>query len=187
MLFGSRNRTVDLLPPEETTMTVDTIRSSCPNIFDAGLSTIAYHNAPNPDDAHRIIRRPWQQAPIALGPHGPEMLTYDRVRTVLRDPRFCMPRGFGLEAQRITSAPLWNRVVKGLLSLDGVAHHRLRQFRVTSVDTPGGRTATYGDRGGHRRVGRSATHGSTANELPMVGMALVGASQELRWRGVSWS
>ena len=47
----------------------------------------------NPDDAHRLIRQARQQAPIALGPHGPEVLTYDLVRTVLRDPRFRMPHG----------------------------------------------------------------------------------------------
>jgi hypothetical protein len=49
--------------------------------------------------------RPGSRAPIALGSHGPEVLTYDLVRTVLRDPRFRVPGGLGLEAQGIASGP----------------------------------------------------------------------------------
>ena len=93
-------------------MTVDTDRSGSPSVFDAGLPTIAYEDGQNPDDAHRLIRRARQQAPIAVGPHGPQVLTYDLVRTVLRDPRFRVPHGLGLEAQGITSGPLWDRVIK---------------------------------------------------------------------------
>jgi cytochrome P450 len=72
--------------------------------------------------------RPGSRAPIALGSHGPEVLTYDLVRTVLRDPRFRVPGGLGLEAQGIASGPLWDRTVKGLLSLDGAAHSQLRKL-----------------------------------------------------------
>ena len=74
-------------------MTVDTVRWGSPSVFDAGLPTIAYEDGQNPDDAHRLIRQARQQAPIALGPHGPQVLTYDLVRTVLRDPRFRMRTG----------------------------------------------------------------------------------------------
>lgn len=116
-------------------MTVDTDRWGSPSVFDAGLPTIAYEDGQNPDDAHRLIRQARQQAPIALGPHGPQLLTYDLVRTVLRDPRFRMPHGLGLEAQGITSGPLWDRVIKGLLSLDGAEHHRLRRL-VSKAFTP---------------------------------------------------
>ena len=49
--------------------------------------------------------RPVLQGPIALGPHGPEVLSYELVRTVLRDPRFRMPKGVALAAQGITSGP----------------------------------------------------------------------------------
>ena len=94
-------------------MTVDTDRSGSPSVFDAGLPTIAYEDGQNPDDAHRLIRQARQQAPIAVGPHGPQVLTYDLVRTVLRDPRFRMPHGLGLKAQGITSGPLWDRFIKG--------------------------------------------------------------------------
>ena len=64
-------------------MTIDTLS---PNVFDVAWPTFAYQDAPDPDpdDAHDIIRRAQQQAPIALGPYGPEVLSYDLVRTVLR-------------------------------------------------------------------------------------------------------
>ena len=60
---------------------------------------------PSPDEAHEIIGQAQRQAPIALGPHGPELLTYDLVRAVLRDPRFRMPQGSSLAAQGITQRP----------------------------------------------------------------------------------
>ena len=47
----------------------------------------------HPDEAHAIIRKARQQAPIAIGPHGPELLTYELVRNMLRDPRFRVPQG----------------------------------------------------------------------------------------------
>src|ERR1700756_1209723 len=72
---------------------------------------------------------------IALGPHGPELLTYELVRTVLRDPRFRVPQGMFLAAQGITSGPLWDRVATNLISLDGVEHHRLRRL-VSKAFTP---------------------------------------------------
>jgi cytochrome P450 len=76
-----------------------------------------------------------KRSPIALGPYGPEALTYDLVRAVLRDPRFVMPQGLGLAAQGITSGPLWDRVITGILSLDGAEHHRLRRL-VCKAFTP---------------------------------------------------
>ena len=74
-------------------MTVDTIGTNSPTVFDAGLPPIAYEHAHDPEEAHRLIRQARQQGPIALGPHGPEVLSYELVRTVLRDPRFRMPQG----------------------------------------------------------------------------------------------
>jgi uncharacterized protein YjlB len=56
---------------------LDTVpASTCPNVFDAGLASIAYHHIHHPDDAHRIIGRARRQAPIAIGPYGPEVLSY---------------------------------------------------------------------------------------------------------------
>ena len=116
-------------------MTIDTARSTCPSVFDAELPSLTYDDSPNPEDAHRRIRQARQQAPIALGPHGPELLTYDLVRTILRDSRFAMPQGLGLEAQGITSGPLWDKTITGILSLDGAEHHRLRRL-VSKAFTP---------------------------------------------------
>src|SRR4029077_20226494 len=117
------------------TMTFTATGSSCPSIFDAGLPTINYAHAHHPDEAHAIIRAARAQAPIAIGPYGPELLTYDLVRTVLRDPRFRVPQGMFLAAQGITSGPLWARVAGNIISLDGDAHHRLRRL-VCKAFTP---------------------------------------------------
>jgi cytochrome P450 len=115
------------------TTTVD--RSSCPSVFDAGLPTIDYEDAQHPDEAHEIIRQARMRAPIALGPHGPELLTYDLVHVVLRDPRFRVPQGMFLAAQGITSGPLWDRVATNMICLDGDEHHRLRRL-VSKAFTP---------------------------------------------------
>jgi len=118
------------------TATVD--RSSCPsgpNVFEAGLPTINYAKAEHPDEAHAIISQVRGKAPIAIGPYGPELLTYDLVHTALRDPRFRVPQGMFLAAQGITSGPLWDRIAVNILSLDGEAHHRLRRL-VSKAFTP---------------------------------------------------
>lgn len=110
-------------------------RSSCPNVLDAGLPVIDYEHTRHPEEAHAILREARQQAPIALGPHGPELLTYELVRSVLRDPRFRVPQGMFLAAQGISSGPLWDRVATNLISLDGTEHHRLRRL-VSQAFTP---------------------------------------------------
>lgn len=94
------------------------------------LPTIDYAQARSPREAHEIISwaRARARAPIAVGPYGPEVLTYDLVRNVLRDPRFCMPRGMFLAAQGITSGPIWDRVAANMISLDGAEHSRLRRL-----------------------------------------------------------
>ena len=115
------------------TATVD--RSSRPSVFDAGLPTINYEHAQHPDEAHAIISQVREQSQIAIGPYGPELLTYDLVHTALRDPRFRVPQGMFLAAQGITSGPLWDRVAANILSLDGAQHHRLRRL-VSKAFTP---------------------------------------------------
>ncbi|WP_155771988.1 cytochrome P450 [Mycobacterium asiaticum] len=99
------------------------------------LPSITYHAARDPHEIHRLIKQARQQGPIALGPYGPEVLTYDLVRLVLRDSRFAMPRGIGLVVQGINSGPLWDRVCRLLISLDGAEHHRLRRL-VSRAFTP---------------------------------------------------
>lgn len=104
-------------------------------VFDVELPTIAYHDSRDPDEAHRLIRQARERAPIAFGHYGPEVLTYDLVRTVLRSSRFAMPRGIGLAAQGITAGPVWDRVCRTIVSLDGAQHHRLRRL-VARAFTP---------------------------------------------------
>ena len=116
-------------------MTLMIDRPICPSVFDADLPVIDYEHCQSPDEAHEIISRARRQAPIAIGPHGPELLTHDLVRSVLRDPRFRVPPGMFLAAQGITSGPLWDRVATNLISLDGAAHHRLRRL-VSKAFTP---------------------------------------------------
>jgi cytochrome P450 len=118
----------------EATMTIDIVPirtcpvRTCPSVFDAGLPSIAYDHLTDFEETHRIIAKARLQAPIAMGPHTPEVLSYERVHAVLRDPRFVSARGLGLELQGITSGPLWDRAITSILSLDGEAHHRLRRL-----------------------------------------------------------
>jgi hypothetical protein len=60
----------------------------CPTVWEAGLPSIAYDHLNDPDAAHRAIADARRQGPLAMGPHGPEVLSYELVRVVLRDPRF---------------------------------------------------------------------------------------------------
>ena len=116
-------------------MTITIDRLSCPSVFDAGLPEIDYEHCQSPDEAHEIISQARRQATVAIGPHGPELLTYELVRSVLRDPRFRVPQGMFLASQGITSGPLWDRVATSLISLDGAEHHRLRRL-VSKAFTP---------------------------------------------------
>lgn len=116
-------------------MTIAFQRSTCPNVFEAGLPSLDYDDAKSPGQAHEAIRRARHESPIALGQHGPELLTYELVHSALRDPRLHMPVGMFLAAQDITSGPLWDRIATNLISLDGAEHHRLRRL-VSKAFTP---------------------------------------------------
>ena len=116
-------------------MTITVDASISPSVFDADLPAIDYERCQSIEEAHQILHRARSVAPIAIGPHGPELLTYELVRTVLRDTRFRMPQGMFLASQGITSGPLWHRVATNLISLDGPAHHRLRRL-VSKAFTP---------------------------------------------------
>jgi len=105
------------------------------DITGIALPTIDYQDNGNPDDYHSALAEAQRQGPIALGSYGPEVLSYDLARTVLRDSRFVMPAGVGLVIQGITSGPVWERVTKQLLSLDGAKHQRLRRL-VAKAFTP---------------------------------------------------
>src|SRR6476646_889524 len=106
-----------------------------PSVFEADLPTVDYELASSPDEAHRNLRKALEQAPIAMGAHGPEILSYELVRATLRDARFQVPRGLGLETQGITSGPLWERATTSLLAMNGDDHTRLRRL-VSKAFTP---------------------------------------------------
>jgi hypothetical protein len=63
----------------EITLTADSVGAQCPSVFDVDLPVIDYLHAQDPHEAHRRIRQARQQAPIAMGPYGPEILAYDLV------------------------------------------------------------------------------------------------------------
>ena len=71
-----------------------------------------------------------------MGPYGPELLTYDLVRT--RAARFPLRHAAGASAwwcRASPSGPVWDKVCKLLISLDGAEHHRLRRL-VSRAFTP---------------------------------------------------
>jgi cytochrome P450 len=98
------------------------------SVFDADLPTLTYDAEETPADVYPRLQTAQRQAPIAIGPFGPEVLSYHLVRSVLRDSRFQIPPGINLLAQGVTSGPLWDKVVSSLLCLEGEAHHRLRKL-----------------------------------------------------------
>jgi len=113
-------------------MTVDAAK---PSIFDAGLPTLEYDVTDTPHEIYPKFRAAQQIAPIALGPIGPEVLSYELARTVLRDPQFVVPTGIHLSAHGITSGPLWDRVTRSILNMEGDEHRRLRSL-VSKAFTP---------------------------------------------------
>jgi cytochrome P450 len=102
--------------------------SICPTVWEAGLPSIAYDHLTDPDEAHRVIGQARWQGPIAMGPHGPEVLSYELVRAVLRDSRFAPAVKPVMAAQGITSGPVWDRANQSILGLTGETHHRLRRL-----------------------------------------------------------
>ncbi|OBG89685.1 cytochrome [Mycobacterium sp. E136] len=106
-----------------------------PSIFDAGLPTLSYDITATPQEIYPQFQAALRQAPVALGPIGPEVLSYELARTVLRDPRFGIPKGIHLSAHGITSGELWDRVTHSILNMDGEEHRRLRGL-VSKAFTP---------------------------------------------------
>jgi cytochrome P450 len=125
-------------------MTVTDIGHPRPSVFEADLPTVSYEEAPTPQAAHAALKRAREQFPIAMGAHGPEILSYKLAHTALRDPRMAPPPGLGLEAQGITSGELWDRVSASILCINGEDHGRLRRL-LSKAFTPravGGLDAT---------------------------------------------
>jgi cytochrome P450 len=105
------------------------------NVFDAGLPTLSYEFHETPAEVYPRIRAAQARAQVAIGPFGPEVLSHELVRAVLRDPRFTIPPGLNLMAHGITSGPLWDKMVNSLLGLEGAPHRRLRSL-VSKAFTP---------------------------------------------------
>ncbi|GAA2399695.1 cytochrome P450 [Mycolicibacterium llatzerense] len=99
------------------------------------LPTLTYGPESTLDEFRTALVGARRRGPIALGQYGPEVLSYDLVRTVLRDSRFVNPQGSGLVVQGITSGPLWDLVTELLISLEGAEHNRLRRL-VARAFTP---------------------------------------------------
>ena len=109
--------------------------STAPNVFDAGLPTFYYGLSATPHDILEDVRLAQSRAPIAIGPLGPEILSYELARDILRDNRFRLPPGITLAAQGIASGPLYDKLMSSLLGLDGPPHTRLRKL-VSRAFTP---------------------------------------------------
>jgi cytochrome P450 len=112
-----------------------TATTGAPGLFEAGLPRLEYDVAESPHEVCARLRAAQRQAPIALGPFGPEVLSYDLARSILRDTRFVIPPGLHLSAQGVTSGPLWDRVVGSIICAEGAEHHRLRSL-VSRAFTP---------------------------------------------------
>jgi cytochrome P450 len=106
--------------------TVMTIGTAPPSVFDADLPTLSYSVDETPAAVYPRFQEAQRQAPVAIGPLGPEVLSYNLVRSVLRDDRFQIPPGIVLQAQGVTSGPLWDKVINSLLCVEGDTHRRLR-------------------------------------------------------------
>jgi cytochrome P450 len=104
-------------------------------VFDAALPAITYHGVQCPDEAHAAIAEARRHGPIALGPFGPELISYDLVRLALRDTRFGMPAACGLSMFGTTSGPLWDKMAALIVGIDGADHKRLRRL-VSRAFTP---------------------------------------------------
>jgi cytochrome P450 len=109
--------------------------NAAPSVFEAGLPTFSYDLNATPHDVLEDVRTAQSCSPIAIGPLGPEILSYEMAREILRDNRFRLPPGVTLAAQGITSGPLFDKMASSLLGLDGASHVRLRKL-VSNAFTP---------------------------------------------------
>ncbi|KAA1249552.1 cytochrome P450 [Mycobacterium simiae] len=99
-----------------------------PSVFEANLPRLDYTDAQSPEEAHRRIRQARMQSPISMGVHGPEILSYNLIRGMLFDSRFCVAKGLFSAAQGVTSPRLSERLRNTLMTLDGAEHQRIRRL-----------------------------------------------------------
>lgn len=111
------------------------VNATAVSVFEADLPTFSYDLNAAPNDILDDLRSAQSRSPIAIGPLGPEILSYESARELLRDNRFRLPPGITLAAQGITSGPLFDKLASSLLGLDGAPHIRLRKL-VAKAFTP---------------------------------------------------
>ena len=111
-------------------MTANTAATTTPAELWPELPQVPILGSEYQDDPHGFHRRALELSPVAVCELGLMALSYDTVRTVLRDRRFRQPDALGLAMRGVTSGPLWDRMAGALLSLDGEEHHRLRKLVV---------------------------------------------------------
>jgi cytochrome P450 len=112
-----------------------TMQATGTSVFDAELPTLTYDATETPFEVYPRLRAAQRLSPIVMGPMGPEVLSYELARGLLRDPRFVIPPGIHLAAQGLTSGPLWDKVVSSMMCKNGAEHHRLRSL-VSKAFTP---------------------------------------------------
>ncbi len=112
-----------------------TVEAATPSVFDAGLPVLEYDMTAAPAEVYPQLLAAQRLAPVALGPFGPEALSYEAVRTILRDNRFQVPPGYILTVQGITSGPLWDKMMSSLMGMEGAQHQRVRSV-VSKAFTP---------------------------------------------------
>ena len=116
-------------------MTADTVTTANPDERWADLPQVPILSPEYQVNPHHFHRQALEQSPVAVCPLGLVALSYDAVRTVLRDRRFRTQEALGLATKGVTSGPLWDRAAGTLLSLDGEEHRRLRKL-VARAFTP---------------------------------------------------
>jgi len=116
-------------------MTADSDITGAPAAGWADLPELPILSPEFQEDPHRFLRLAREQGPLAADPFGLVAVSYDAVRTVLRDRRFHAPEALGLANRGVTSGPLWDRAAESILSLNGDEHQRLRRL-VSRAFTP---------------------------------------------------
>ena len=111
------------------------VGTTTPSVFDAGLPALVYDITETMHEVAPRIHAVRKESPMAIGPLGPEVLSYELARTMLRDPRFVFPPGMHMTARGITSGPLFDRVTGTILGMEGDEHRRLRSL-VSKAFTP---------------------------------------------------
>ena len=106
-----------------------TATTGAPSVFEAGLPTLEYDITESPHEVCERIRAAQRRAPIAIGPFGPEVLSYELARSVLRDTRFVIPPGLHLGRAR--------RDLRSAVGQSRRQHHLRGRRRTSSAAQPG--------------------------------------------------